>query len=108
MPLSEWKETTLGEEAYFSTDKIPLDKITLENYISTENMLQDRGGVCLSSGLPTTGGALKYSVGDTLISNIRPYFKKIWLANKNGGCSNDVLVIKSNSMDSKYKYYLLS
>ena len=52
---------------------------------------------------------IEYKVGDILISNIRPYFKKIWRANCYGGCSHDVLCIRAKeNVDSKYLYYLLS
>ena len=80
----------------------------IENYISTENMLPNKGGVCAPSNVPS-GTAIEYKVGDILISNIRPYFQKIWQADCNGACSADVLCIRANNKaDSKYLYYLLS
>lgn len=83
---------------------------TLEahNYISTENMLPNKGGVCEAANVPS-GTVIEYKVGDILISNIRPYFQKIWRADRNGGCSADVLCIRAKeNVDSKYLYYLLS
>lgn len=80
----------------------------IENYISTENMLPNKGGVCAPSNVPN-GTAIEYKVGDILISNIRPYFQKIWQADRNGACSADVLCIRANDKaDSKFLYYLLS
>ena len=80
----------------------------IENYISTENMLPNKGGVCAPSNVPS-GTAIEYKVGDILISNIRPYFQKIWQANCDGACSADVLCIRPNDKaDSKYLYYSLS
>ena len=80
----------------------------IENYISTENMLPNKGGVCTPSNVPS-GAAIEYKVGDILISNIRPYFQKIWQADCNGACSADVLCFRANDkVDSKYLYYLLS
>ena len=71
-------------------------------------MLPNKGGVCAPSNEPS-GTAIEYIVGDILISNIRPYFQKIWQANCNGTCSADVLCIRANdNVDSKYLYYLLS
>ena len=71
-------------------------------------MLPNKGGVCTSSNVPS-GAAVEYKVGDILISNIRPYFQKIWQADCNGACSADVLCIRANNKaDSKYLYYLLS
>ena len=72
-------------------------------------MLPNIGGVTISSNLPTSGNAVHFYNGDILISNIRPYFKKIWYANKEGGCSADVLCIRANKdRDKQYLYYLLS
>ena len=80
----------------------------IENYISTENMLPNKGGITSPSNIPN-GSAIAYQLGDVLISNIRPYFQKIWLANCNGACSADVLCIRANEKaNSKYLYYLLS
>ena len=80
----------------------------IRNYISTENMLPNKGGVCEAANVPS-GAVIEYKVGDILISNIRPYFQKIWRADRNGGCSADVLCIRAKeNVDSKYLYYLLS
>ena len=77
-------------------------------YISTENMLPNKGGVCKASSIPV-GSVIEYKAGDVLISNIRPYFQKIWYADKAGGCSADVLCIRAKeNTDSRYLYYLLS
>ena len=78
------------------------------NYISTENMLPNEGGISESTIIPP-GTTTEYKIGDILISNIRPYFQKIWCADRCGGCSADVLCIRAKeNTDSKYLYYLLS
>ena len=43
----------------------------------------------------STGNTVGFGKGDILLGNIRPYFKKIWLSDIQGGCSPDVLVIRS-------------
>ena len=97
----------LSECADFSNKRT--SHITFENYISTENMLPEKGGISIASSLPDVKSACKYEKNDILLSNIRPYFKKIWFANREGSCSNDVLVIKSKKgYDSKFIYYVLS
>lgn len=50
----------------------------------------------MASSLPATGKVTCYKAGDTLVSNIRPYFKKIWYAPFDGTCSGDVLVFRAN------------
>lgn len=78
------------------------------NYVSTENMLPNKGGICESVNVPS-GTVIEYKVGDILVSNIRPYFKKIWRADRNGGCSADVLCIRAKeNINNKYLYYILS
>lgn len=57
--------------------------------------MQNKGGRQLASSLPTTGKITRYKAGDTLISNIRPYFKKIWYAPFEGTCSGDVIVFRA-------------
>ncbi len=84
--------------------------VSTDVYISTENMLPDKGGITRASSIPMDGMVTRYYPETVLISNIRPYFKKIWFADKEGGCSNDVLCFKGNDVliNSKYLYYLLA
>ena len=106
--MEEWKEYKLGEAAIPVRDRIETSCLDSSSYISTENMLPNKAGVTLSSGIPS-GNAIKFKNGDVLISNIRPYFKKIWRANKDGGCSADVICLRaSNEVDPLFLYYLLS
>ena len=93
----------------FRKDKINVSNLTLKTYISTENMLPNKGGITKATSLPTIDLIQAYKKGDVLVSNIRPYFKKIWLAKFDGGCSNDVLVFKANEKtDNKFLYYVLA
>lgn len=77
--------------ATYCSDRIPTSELTLENYISTENMLAEKKGICTAAKLPTVKTTSSYQSGNVLVSNIRPYFKKIWFAEGSGGCSNDIL-----------------
>lgn len=93
----------------YRKSKINVSKLNRNTYISTENMLPNKEGVMLASSLPNVDMTQEYKKGDVLISNIRPYFKKIWYATNDGGCSNDVLVIKAKEgIDKRYLYYVLS
>lgn len=60
-------------------------------------MLQDYQGIIEASSVPTNTKVIKFNKGDVLLSNIRPYLKKVWFADKNGGCSADVFVFKALS-----------
>lgn len=95
----EWEEKRLGDEEVsgFVNDKIDSEKLTLKNYISTDNMLPDYSGVTEASKLPTTNRVTGFLKGDILISNIRPYLKKVWKSDRAGGASNDVLIFRAGS-----------
>lgn len=109
MKLNNWSKIELGDVASYSNEKTPINKVDEYNYISTENMLNDKQGVRNATSLPRSKFVKSYKEADILISNIRPYFKKIWFADKSGGCSNDILVIRpNNNINSKYLYYQLS
>ncbi|HCH73637.1 MAG TPA: restriction endonuclease subunit S [Clostridiales bacterium] len=99
----------LRDICHFPKEKIAVAALDSLTYISTENMLPNRGGVIPASGLPTIESTQAFSEGDVLVSNIRPYFKKIWQASYAGGCSNDVLVFRANQeVDPDFLYYVLS
>ena len=93
----EWEEKKLEDISSFINRKVPLEQVSLFNYISTENLLPDYGGVVTASKLPPIGSATRFLKNDILISNIRPYLKKVWLADKDGAASNDVIVIRSKA-----------
>ena len=98
----------LNDICQYVTERVSTNTLSLDSYISTENMLPDKGGVVIAKGIPL-GNAVSFTKDDVLISNIRPYFKKIWRADKIGGCSADVLCFRANQLvDSKYFFYLLS
>ncbi|MDW1764824.1 restriction endonuclease subunit S [Vibrio sp. Vb2135] len=96
-----WDVGTLSDVAKYCSARTKTDSITLENYISTENMLAEKKGVTAASKLPTAKTVAAYKSGDILVSNIRPYFKKIWLAEVSGGRSNDVLGFESVSANTE-------
>ena len=107
----EWK--TLGEVSLYSMERINATELDESNYVSVENLLQNKSGKVNSTCCPNEGNWVKYSCGDTLIGNIRPNLRKIWLADIEGGTNGDVLVIHlkdgfRSAIISKYLYYILS
>lgn len=94
--------------APFATNRIDFDKISASDYITTDNMLQDFEGVRPYDGEPLAGSVIEYKRGDILMSNIRPYLKKIWLADRDGGCSPDVMVFRPTAeVMSEFVYYMI-
>lgn len=90
----EWRVEPLYKVAQFVKKKLPVDELQIEDYVSTENMLPDYGGIEKATKLPPSGSVTQYKPNDILIANIRPYLKKVWRATKSGGASNDVIVIR--------------
>lgn len=93
----EWEKRTLGDASEFSKERVNTQNLSSDNYVATENMLQDYQGIIEASSVPTNTKVIKFNKGDVLLSNIRPYLKKVWFADKNGGCSADVFVFKALS-----------
>lgn len=99
-----WETDSLSDVADFVSERVELKSIEVVNYVSTESILPDFGGVATASRLPTGGSANRFKVNDILVSNIRPYLKKVWLSDRDGGASNDVIVIRAKQ--ELYPQYL--
>ena len=99
----------LNDIAEFVTDKICSGSISLENYVTTDSLLQNKRGRETAQNLPPMQCALThYKRGDVLVANIRPYLKKVWFADSEGGCSSDVLVFRAkNGHCSSFLYTVL-
>lgn len=103
-----WCHGPLSDIATFANGKVDVCSLTPETYISTENMLENRAGISTASSLPSVNSVPEFRCGHVLISNIRPYFKKIWLARFKGGRSADVLAFEArDSVNVEYVYNLL-
>ena len=86
----------LSSIAYYVTDKISSNDIALSEYITTDCILQNKKGREIATNLPPQPCCLtRYQHGDVLIANIRPYLKKVWFADIDGGASSDVLVFRA-------------
>ncbi|MDR0789814.1 MAG: restriction endonuclease subunit S, partial [Bacteroidales bacterium] len=103
------KYLKISELCKYSDQRINCNSLTAQNYIGVDNLLQDTQGKTDSNFVLTSGTATAYKAGDILLSNIRPYLKKIWFADIDGGSSNDVLVLQktNDTIISKYLYYNL-
>lgn len=100
---------TLGEVASFPKERISATLLNSFNYVSVENLLKSKAGRVDSENVPLTGNWAYYRNGDVLIGNIRPYLRKIWLADRDGGTNGDVLVIRPNEqLLPQYLYFVLA
>lgn len=96
----------LSDICSYSRDKVAVSELNVSTYFSTENMLSGKAGSTEATSLPTTSQTTVCHKGDTLISNIRPYFKKIVYCEDNCGCSTDVLCFTPSQ--PRYSAYLFS
>ena len=96
----------LSDICSYSRDKVAVSELNVSTYFSTENMLPGKAGSTETTSLPTTSQTTACHKGDTLISNIRPYFKKIVYCEDKCGCSPDVLCFTPSQ--PCYSAYLFS
>lgn len=103
---NKWIEDRFGSLVRFVPEKSQAMDANISTYISTENMLSNFGGIAPACSLPLSGRVTRFKVGDTLFSNIRTYFKKVWQAKFDGYCSNDVLVFRPENSETLLRDYL--
>ena len=109
--FNQLPEILFGDIVELLSEKVSSSEITLQNYISTENMIPNCGGVVKASSLPKATKFNSFYESDTLFSNIRTYFRKVWSAEFSGGASADVLIFRSKDrfkLDPRFLYYLVS
>ncbi|MDY6398436.1 MAG: restriction endonuclease subunit S [Treponema sp.] len=106
----DWEVKRFDELFSISTETVPLADINQRCYVGTENMLQDKKGVAENTIELKYQNVREYRKDDILISNIRPYLKKIWFADKDGGCSTDVLVFRKirNTDNANFLFKIVS
>ena len=100
----------LNEIAEYSRERIDASFVDKNNYVGVDNLLPGKSGVTISNYVPKEGKLTKYNEGDILIGNIRPYLRKIWCADHEGGTNGDVLAVHifDDKIISRYLYYVLS
>ena len=71
----------------------------------------NKAGKTKATSVPTTGMVIAYQKNDILIGNIRPYLRKVWLADCEGGTNGDVLTVQIEDTEKvlpQFLYYVLS
>lgn len=101
----------LKEVAHYSKMRIDAAEVNCDNYVGVENLLQNKLGRISASTVPEIGKIIAFEKGNILIGNIRPYLKKIWLADCSGGTNGDVLTVQIDDISKllpEFLYYVLS
>ena len=105
----DWEVVQIGDIFSMPSNSIRTQNINPNEYVSTENLLPNKAGVSKYTSRIDYAFIREYKAGDSLMSNIRPYLKKIWFSDRSGGCSSDVIVFRpSKDVDSRYAYFVLS
>lgn len=103
-----WGFKSVADIAEFASGKVDVPLLSEDFYVSTENMLENRAGITRATSLPSVASVPSFKMGHILISNIRPYFKKIWMARFDGGRSPDVLAFEPTDPQwAEFLYNLL-
>ena len=99
----------MNSVAHFVKERILANELTAQNYTSVENLLKDKAGRKDAENVPSEGNWIKYQKGDVLIGNIRPYLRKIWLSDREGGTNGDVIVIRAKEvLLPEFMFYCLA
>ena len=101
----------LSEIANYAKERISVEKINEDNYVSVENLLQNKQGKEKANSMPNEGNVIAFKCEDILIGNIRPYLRKAWLADCDGGTNGDVLaiqIIDKMQIVPKFLFYVLT
>ena len=103
------KTISLKKVAKYSEARIPIKDVTINNFVTTDSLLQNKLGITKATSLPPQDGNMTaYFKNNILVGNIRPYLKKIWFADRDGGNSADVLTIQVDTKHNpKFIYYAL-
>ena len=104
----EWVNVSLKDVADFQKERISSGLLDESTYISTENILQNFQGVQSAISIPANSNVIAYKKNDILLSNIRPYLKKVWFSDRIGGCSADVFVLRSKTCEPEFLYNVIA
>ena len=107
------KHHELSDISVYSTERVDATALDGSTFVGVDNLLPDKAGRSDANYSPNTARLTAFRKGDILIGNIRPYLKKVWLADRSGGCSGDVLAVHlreqyQHELTPRFLYYLLS
>ena len=99
-----WLPTTLSSICSFRKKR----KSSIKKfYVSTENILQNYKGIEQYNSNEVISGD-EFLIGDILMANIRPYLKKVYMAEFDGVSNSDVLIFKSDIVDPHFLHCILA
>lgn len=103
----------LGDITAYAKKRIPAGSMGPAGYVGVETLLSNRQGRGAVSHACSERSVIEFLPNDILVGNIRPYLRKIWLADEAGGTNGDVLVIRiqdgwRDAVLPRYLYHCLA
>lgn len=108
----EVRSVPLSSLAEYSTSRVDSTVLSASTFVGVDNLVQQLGGRVDATYAPNSVRLTAYNPEDILLGNIRPYLRKLWFADRTGGCSGDVLAIRllsavKGSIEPKFLYHVL-
>lgn len=101
--FDDWEKKKLSDVCQYAKG---IHQLVRGTYIGNDNLIANFKGVspvCVDNVKGT-----RFSVGDVLFGNIRPYLQKAWLADVDGVCSPDVLVFQAKNINNHFLYRVIT
>ena len=107
--LEGWTLKTLQQCGELVKETYQPSKNESLSYIGLEHI--EKNSLSLSSvgsSSQVSSNKFKFKKGDILFGKLRPYFRKVILADFDGVCSTDIFVVRAkNEIDKKFLFYLM-
>lgn len=107
----EWK--SLGDTSnYGKTSQVKPSQLKGNDWILELEDIEKESGVLLQKVLfqdrQSKSNKIKFNKGDILFGTLRPYLKKVIIADDNGACSSEIMPFSTgNSITNHFIYYYL-
>jgi len=83
------------------------DGVSKYEYIGLENIRSDGGYLKNTQSSDNISSALKFKKDDVLYNTLRPYLRKCIVADFNGICTSEIMVLRSNDISSSLLSYIM-
>ncbi|EFP2965166.1 restriction endonuclease subunit S [Campylobacter jejuni] len=109
----DWEWKSLGDISnYGKTSQVKPSQLKGNDWILELEDIEKESGVLLQKVLfqdrQSKSNKIKFNKGDILFGTLRPYLKKVIIANDNGACSSEIMPFSTgNSIANHFIYYYL-
>ncbi len=106
-PKEGWEEKNFGDVCDYHKEQGVYKNM---KYIGMENMISGRGEILgYMNSNEVLSSSFKFNKGDVLYGRLRPYLRKVYIAEFDGCCSTEIFPIVSKIIEPGFiKYWLLT